>query len=85
MDRAGVGEMAEALATPAPDQEFGTVLDHATGAILNAQSFEAPYPLILFRDFFPGEFYRRLLEALSRERPVRPTERGGDAKAIQSL
>ena len=62
MDRAGVGEMAEALATPAPDQEFGTVLDHATGAILNAQSFEAPYPLILFRDFFPAEFYRRLLK-----------------------
>ena len=62
MDRAGVGEMAEALTTPAPDQEFGTVLDHATGAVLNAQSFEAPYPLILFRDFFPAEFYRRLLK-----------------------
>ena len=26
------------------------------------RSFEAPYPLILFRDFFPAEFYRRLLE-----------------------
>jgi hypothetical protein len=62
MDRAGVGEMAEALRAPAPDQEFGTVLGHATGAILNAQSFEAPYPLILFRDFFPAEFYRRLLD-----------------------
>jgi hypothetical protein len=62
MDRAGVGEMAEASTTPAPDQEFGTVLGHATGAILNAQTFEAPYPLILFRDFFPAEFYRRLLK-----------------------
>ena len=66
MDRAGVGEMAEALTTPAPDQEFGTVLGHATGAILNAQSFEAPYPLILFRDFFPAEFYRRLLKTFPR-------------------
>ena len=62
MDRAGVGEMAEALMTPQPDQEFGTVLSHATGSILNAQLFEAPYPLILFRDFFPAEFYRRLLK-----------------------
>ena len=62
MDGAGIGEMAEALATPRMDQEFGTVLDHATGAILNAQSFEAPYPLILFRDFFPAEFYQRLLD-----------------------
>jgi hypothetical protein len=62
MDGAGIGEMAEALATPRMDQEFGTVLDHATGAVLNAQTFEAPYPLILFRDFFPAEFYQRLLD-----------------------
>ena len=62
MDGAGIGEMAEALATPRMAQEFGTVLDHATGAVLNAQTFEAPYPLILFRDFFPAEFYRRLLK-----------------------
>ncbi len=40
---------------------IGAVLECAKGAILNAQTFEAPYPLILFRDFFPGEFYRRLL------------------------
>ena len=61
MDRAGVGEMAEALATPAKNGEYGAVLECATRSILNAQTFEAPYPLILFRDFFPGEFYRRLL------------------------
>ena len=62
MDEAGTGEIAAALATPAPDGEFGTVLENAVSAILNAQSFEAPYPLILFRDFFPAEFYRRLLQ-----------------------
>jgi hypothetical protein len=62
MDQARVGEMAEALATPAPDGEYGAVLESAVSAILNAQLFERPYPLILFRNFFPGEFYRRLLQ-----------------------
>jgi hypothetical protein len=62
MDRAGVGEMAGALATPLQDREFETALECATSAILNAQSFEAPYPLILFRGFFPDKLYRRLLE-----------------------
>ena len=62
MDRAGIGEMAEALAAPAPDGDYAAVLESATNAILNAQSFQSPYPLILFRDFFPGEFYRRLLK-----------------------
>lgn len=61
MDRAGIGETAEALATPAPDAEYRTVLESATKAILNAQSFQSPYPLILFRNFFPGDFYARLL------------------------
>jgi hypothetical protein len=62
MEGAGIGEMAEALATPSPDAEFGAVLECATTAIRDAQSFEAPYPHILFRDFFPSEFYRRLLK-----------------------
>jgi hypothetical protein len=62
MEMAGIGEMAEALATPSPDAEFGAVLESATKAIRDAQSFDAPYPHILFRDFFPSEFYRRLLK-----------------------
>jgi len=62
MNTAGIGEMAGTLAKPAPDENYEAVLEWATGAILNAQSFEAPYPLILFRDFFPGDFYRRLLK-----------------------
>ena len=62
MDTAGIGEMAGTLAKPAPDEKYEAVLEWATSAILNAQSFEAPYPLILFRDFFPGDFYRRLLK-----------------------
>ncbi len=61
MERAGIGETAEAVATPAPDGEYGTVLESATSAILNAQTFQSPYPLILFRNFFPGDFYARLL------------------------
>jgi hypothetical protein len=62
MEGAGIGEMAEAMTKPSPDAEFGAVLECATKAILDAQSFEAPYPHILFRDFFPSEFYRRLLK-----------------------
>jgi hypothetical protein len=62
MDRAGIGETAEALAPPAGDGEYDAALECATTAILNGQSFEQPYPLILFRDFFPDEFYQRLLK-----------------------
>jgi hypothetical protein len=62
MDRAGVGETAEAMAPPAQDEEYGAALKSAASAIRNAQLFERPYPLILFRDFFPGDFYARLLQ-----------------------
>jgi hypothetical protein len=62
MDRAGIGETAEAMAPRAPDEEYGAALKSATSAIRNAQLFERPYPLILFRDFFPGDFYARLLQ-----------------------
>jgi hypothetical protein len=41
---------------------YEEVLDCATKSILSAASFKAPYPHILFRDFFPGEFYRLLIE-----------------------
>jgi len=62
MDRAVSGETADALAPPSADGEYEAVLESATGAILDAQLFERPYPLILFRNFFPDEFYRRLLQ-----------------------
>jgi hypothetical protein len=62
MDRAGIGDTAQALAPPAADGEYQAVRESATSAILNARSFERPYPLIFFRDFFPDEFYRRLLQ-----------------------
>jgi hypothetical protein len=61
MDNAGAGEMAEAFTASPADRDFAIVLGHATGAILDAQTFEKPFPLINFRDFFPAEFYRRLL------------------------
>jgi hypothetical protein len=55
------GETAGVLETPAPNGEYRTVLETAINAIVGAESFERPYPLILFRDFFPADFYRRLL------------------------
>ena len=54
-------ETSGVLATPAPDGEFQAVLESAINAIIGAESFARPYPLILFRDFFPAGFYRRLL------------------------
>jgi hypothetical protein len=44
-----------------PEDEFREVLDCATNAILNAEAFHKPYPLICFRDFFPSGFYGRLV------------------------
>ena len=38
------------------------VLESATNSILNAEAFRKPYPLIRFRDFFPSDFYARLLQ-----------------------
>ena len=42
--------------------EFRSVLESATSSILNAEAFRKPYPLIRFRDFFPSDFYARLLQ-----------------------
>jgi hypothetical protein len=61
MDGAGIGEMAGARATAPAHEAYGAVLESATSSILDAQTFEAPYPLIVFRDFFPADFYRLLL------------------------
>jgi hypothetical protein len=61
MENAAAGEMAGMLQAPAPDGEFRAVLQNAIDAIIGAETFDRPYPLILFRDFFPADFYRRLL------------------------
>ncbi len=61
MEKAVAGEMAGVLETPGLDRKFRAVLENAIDAIAGAESFERPYPLILFRDFFPADFYRRLL------------------------
>ncbi len=61
----GVAEASEKtgsyLNDPAED-EFPRVLESATKAILNAEAFRKPYPLIRFRDFFPSDFYARLVQ-----------------------
>jgi hypothetical protein len=62
MNKADIGELAGAPEPRAVDDEFSAVLDHATGAVLRAESFEKPYPHIVFRNFFPAEFYHRLLK-----------------------
>jgi hypothetical protein len=48
--------------TGAADEGFRRVLQSAAASILAAETFRKPYPLILFRDFFPGDFYARLLQ-----------------------
>ena len=61
MEKAVAGEMAGVLETPGLDRKFRAVLQNAIDAIAGAESFDRPYPLILFRDFFPADFYGRLL------------------------
>jgi hypothetical protein len=59
---AEAGEKAGSSLNDAADNEFRRVLESATNAILNAEAFRKPYPLIRFRDFFPSDFYARLLQ-----------------------
>jgi hypothetical protein len=60
--------MAEASERSSPylnddaGDEFRRVLGSATTSILTAEAFRKPYPLVRFRDFFPGDFYARLLQ-----------------------
>ena len=42
--------------------QYAEVLQHATNAIRAAETFDHPFPLILFHDFFPEDFYQRLLD-----------------------
>jgi hypothetical protein len=64
-DMTGVAEASEKAGSyrnDAADDEFRQVLECATNSILNAEAFRKPYPLIRFRDFFPSDFYARLLQ-----------------------
>ena len=59
---AEASEKAGSYRNDAADDEFRQVLECATNSILNAEAFRKPYPLIRFRDFFPSDFYARLLQ-----------------------
>jgi hypothetical protein len=60
---AEAGEKTGLSRTPVREDEFRTAVESATNSILKAEAFRKPYPLILFRDFFPSEFYARLLQS----------------------
>ena len=62
MGMAEAGEKAGASAERGQEDEFHRVLESATHSILDAEAFRKPYPLICFRDFFPSDFYARLLQ-----------------------
>jgi hypothetical protein len=62
MGMAKAGERAGAFAEPGHEDEFQRVLGSAVNSILNAEALRKPYPLIRFRDFFPSDFYARLLQ-----------------------
>ncbi len=64
-DMAGVAEASErarASGKSATVGDFRAVLKSATGSILAAEAFRKPYPLIHFTNFFPGDFYGRLVQ-----------------------
>ena len=62
MGMAEASEKAGSSLNDAADDEFRQVLESAINSILNAEAFRKPYPLIRFRDFFPSDFYARLLQ-----------------------
>jgi hypothetical protein len=62
MGMAETAEKAGSSQKRASESEFEKVLDCATNAILAAEAFRKPYPLIRFHDFFPSDFYARLLQ-----------------------
>src|ERR1700727_4038914 len=62
MGMAGAGEKPGLSQTRRQEDEFRSALESATSSILNAEAFRRPYPLIRLRDFFPSDFYARLLQ-----------------------
>ena len=62
MGMAEAGEKTGLSQTRKQEDEFRSALESATSSILNAEAFRKPYPLIRFRDFFPSDFYARLLQ-----------------------
>ena len=60
---AEAGEKAGLSQKRTQTDEFRRALELATSSILNAEGFRKPYPLIRFRDFFPGDFYARLVQS----------------------
>src|ERR1700722_15713438 len=63
MGLAEAGEKTGVSQTRIQEDEFRQTLESATNSILNAEAFLKPYPLIRFRDFFPSDFYARLLQS----------------------
>jgi hypothetical protein len=62
MSTVEAGEKTGSSYNRAADDEFRRVLACATSSILTAEAFRKPYPLIRFRDFFPSDFYARLVQ-----------------------
>ena len=63
MSMAEAGEKPGLSQTRTEQGEFQRALESATNSILNAEAFRKPYPLIQFRDFFPSDFYARLVQS----------------------
>ena len=63
MGMAEAGEKAGLSQKRKQTDEFRRALESATSSILNAEAFRKPYPLIRFRDFFPSDFYARLVQS----------------------
>lgn len=59
---AGTSEKVGSSQKRVAEDEFPRVLECATNAILAAEAFRKPYPLIHFHGFFPSDFYARLLQ-----------------------
>jgi hypothetical protein len=53
-----------ALAKAATSHLIGDLVAHAVASIESADHFSVPFPHIFFRDFFPTDFYRDLVQSI---------------------
>ena len=57
----------EALAETAPSDLADELTAHAVASIEAADHFSFPFPHIVFRNFFPADFYRDLVRSVPTE------------------
>jgi hypothetical protein len=71
-----------ALAKTATSDMAGELIAQAVASIEAADHFSFPLPHILFRNFFPADFYRDLVRSIPAEDTIRSPEREREWRCV---